>query len=657
MEHILRFFINEECAERQVRELIDYCRETDCRKLLLFTTNYDREPSFLPLDMYRRRAENMHGWMSTFKTEGIVCGINMMQTLGHVYYPEDVQRTFGFRQRMEANGGESGAGACPLDEVLIRYIREVYKIFAALDPSVLYVDDDFRYWMQGPSCFCNEHMRKLSDAAGEMIDRESLVNALTHPSHPKHSQLRALYQSVQEEALTSLASEIRRGVDEIAPQCPIGLMTMGIPKGWWGTNYEAICEALAGPNHPRIIRPQMAMYNEIRLSELPAVARQCALVRQTLKPGAVVHPEIECYMYGTWSKSATFTRMQMLVPHLDGMHKLAINQFDYNGTPLTFYEEFTRMNMQNAALFSALEAAIPEGNRSCGVVLPITQDSVVRHAPRGEIVPIEALCGSNRPMELLIRLGLPVGFDWETSPFVVLAGSAIDAFDDNTLREYLSRGAIIDQAAFEALLRRGLTDTIPAAFYEPLPIDDSGVEVFPGEAGTVSHYRPVRAAVWEDGWAHRLAATEDAVESFTPSSLQNWRGEVITPMMLCVENRAGIRFGLLAFSLEDAPDVLMLSAPRKRQMEAMLEWIARAPLPVSCGNKAYLTPIYQPVSSDTAVIGLLNASTDDYDSISPRFGRGEPKTLERLEADGCWSAARRTEAVNSRDVLILRAHW
>ena len=641
MRHILRHFITRERADTTVRELLSYCAHTDTGNLMLFTSSYDLEPSFLPLEDYRSYAALMTKWIDTFHEHKIQVGINVMQTLGHIYYPEDNERTFGFRRRLQADGTPSGAGACPADAELQKYTGEVYKIFAALHPDYLYVDDDFRYHLDGTVyCFCPEHLSLFSAQMGESVDRQTLTRVLLDPCHPHHFAYREAFQIIQSRVLTDFAHSIRRSVDEVNPDCPIGLMTMGVPGGWWGVDFESITHALAGKKHAPLIRPQIGVYQESTLHDLPQTAHQPAIVRQTLPAHTRIHPEIESYPYTTWSKSAAFTRLQMLIVHLDGMHDLALNLFNIPNMPLAASQPVIDMNAASKEYFTALEKAIPEGARSTGVSIPVSPAGIIKHRPKKYPYKAEMLSGDLGGYNFMTKLGLPIGFDWTSSPFVFLAGDSIDGFSDKDLTSFLAKGALLDLDAFEVLERRGLAADIPIEITESIGIDSSGIEMyfldqFSGESG--EQCWPIRFSVFEDGWARKLTVSETARDHKVLSVLENYRGDTITPLVICVENQQGVRFGIMSFSLAQTTDFMMLNAYRKQQIERVFHYIASGALPVSCGNMAYVAPFCHRLSDDVMLLGLVNASTDDHQTITLKVD-APVKSLEVLEHDGTWSA-------------------
>ena len=156
--HILRVYLPAESAHERCGEVLEYSRRTGCREVLLFTSSYDKQPSFAPLSEIEGYARVLEESASRLRKGGMIVSVNVMQTLGHIYYPQSAEETFGFRRRVYADGRTSGEGACPLCEKLRSWACLAYRLYASIEPRVLFVDDDFRTVMQGISCFCEAHL-------------------------------------------------------------------------------------------------------------------------------------------------------------------------------------------------------------------------------------------------------------------------------------------------------------------------------------------------------------------------------------------------------------------------------------------------------------------------------------------------------------------
>jgi len=185
---ILRLFLPLDQERNRVKDAIDYCRRTNCHEVMLFTGLFDSSPSFLSLDEINDRVENiLKPAIDGLKNAGIKPTLNILQTLGHHYFPADAEyrKQFPFRERVPQDGS-AGGGACPLDENLRKWVAETYKIYAALKAEYIFVDDDFRTMMKGGlTCFCAEHLRIIGELAGKTVSREELVDAVfSKPESP-----------------------------------------------------------------------------------------------------------------------------------------------------------------------------------------------------------------------------------------------------------------------------------------------------------------------------------------------------------------------------------------------------------------------------------------------------------------------------------------
>lgn len=68
------------------------------------------------------------------------------------------------------------------------HIAGLYARYAQLEPSILWVEDDFRLHNHAPlvwgGCFCEEHMRLYSERAGKALTREDFSGACSGPDRP-----------------------------------------------------------------------------------------------------------------------------------------------------------------------------------------------------------------------------------------------------------------------------------------------------------------------------------------------------------------------------------------------------------------------------------------------------------------------------------------
>ena len=78
MKHILRYHIRECMAESSIADIKKYCERTGCREVLLFTSSYDFQPSFIPLEELKSYADSLAGWSEILSQAGIIVNLNPM---------------------------------------------------------------------------------------------------------------------------------------------------------------------------------------------------------------------------------------------------------------------------------------------------------------------------------------------------------------------------------------------------------------------------------------------------------------------------------------------------------------------------------------------------------------------------------------------------
>lgn len=294
LHHILRIHLPLDVAKRRTAEVIDYCKRTGCGEVLLFTTSYDHAPSFQSLDDIRDYVKAIQPRIAELRHAGVTVSVNVLQTLGHVYFPAAQETDFPFQRRVYAGGRVSTEGACPLDPKLHQWVTGAYKIYAGLRPPVLFVDDDFRTFMAGEiSCFCPLHLRAISDLAGRSVTREEVVQSLLGTAWPA-PDLRRHYYTATTRGFVDLATQIRAAVDTVSPETRVGLMTAAWPRGAQGVDVAAVAQALAGQHRP-LLRPQISFYSEDFIRDAASAFLNPARMRATLPENFEYWPEIENY--------------------------------------------------------------------------------------------------------------------------------------------------------------------------------------------------------------------------------------------------------------------------------------------------------------------------------------------------------------------------
>ncbi len=627
---ILRLALPVDQEKNRVNEAIDYCRKTNCHEIMLFSGLFDCAPSFLTMDEIRGRVDNvLKPAIAEFESAGIKTTLNILQTLGHHYFPEDAEyrKLFPFRERVPMDGS-SGGGACPLDENLRQWVKESYQIYAELKPEYIFVDDDFRTTMKGGlSCFCSEHLRLIGERYGREVSREEVVNAIHLEAD---SPLRKHFFDVTTEGFVSLAELIRETVKKVSPSSRIGLMCARLPECFAGMDLDKILTALAGDDRP-LLRPQLPLYYEVMTHQLPCMTFNPSLTRAALPPEVEHFAELECIPYGPYAKSAAMTAAQAFALLMQGFSTQAFTFFDTLGHPLAESGRLIKVFAENNKFFNRVAQLIPE-NSSCSGIKAVVGRNTLRYR---HVAKVSNYFNERELVDALHNCGVPLGTP-EKSPFVVLTGDDVRTMEADGIDNLLKNGALMDIDALNALHDLGFGERIGIKCSEKIALDDLGIEEynfgFEADFESSKCRQPLRYFCYDD-WADvRKLESDDRAEAW--SVIRNFRLENVAPGLLVRENEVGERFAVIAFA-GDPMNKILTNCDRARQIRKVFSFIARRPLPLAVSQETpYIWLQLNQTADGRMLAGVINCSTDTIDELILYAGKEFASGFVRITADG-----------------------
>ncbi len=637
MNHILRYYIPEDKAEERIPEIIDYCKKTGCQQVVLFTSSYDRQPSFIPLSEIERYSEKLCSWTEVLRREGIKVGINVLATLGHIYFPEELSSQFPFQRRVDIDGNISLASACPLDSTLQQYLISAYKLYARVKPNLVFIDDDYRYITESIFCFCSLHLEEFHRRSGKKIDlselKSHIVNNSLNPDPIKYQ-----YSEMLNDSLIELAAKLRDAVHEISPESCLGFMTCEPPACLWGLDLERLAEVLAEGNQGKpFLRPQICVYYEDTFKTVPLHFASPMITRNLCAGKVEMYPEIENYMYTTFAKSAQFTRSQIITCLLNGMDNLMLNIFDMFGSPLAENRDIIEMLERNKDYFRRLKEMVPTGTLSEGIAMPVHKKSpIYRRVDTTEKDWygtkkgwLELFSGLQTWYNWIPMLGLPIGYHWETSPWNFLFGDDILGMTEEEIEGFLKRGVLVDGRALECLEYRGYGKRVGFTVAGKLSLDEIGYECFRDfefHHQLAGRCHPLHATASENDYRRITPLFPERVQVL--SEIINYAGKSVSPMIAIFENERGERIGVLAYCGGMDARISIVNSRRQIQFRRLFAWLGREELPVAVINRPYLAPTYQKVNG-RILLGLFNLSSDVVSEVAlqlPEVEKGRFRT-------------------------------
>ena len=252
-------------------------------------------------------------FVERFRAKGLPVQICVSSTIGHTdawTLPADLPLMVG------SNGQVAKAMACPRSDALKKSLAERFARYAALKPTVLWLDDDFRMPHHPPvdfACFCPECLAKFAAKTGLKLDRAALVRAILDDACVDGVNVREAFGGFATEALTDLVKVVAEAVHAVDDSVALGFMAVN-PSGmaYGERDFKAWRELGRNGKGEVWFRPGSGAYSDADpLGSGGIVAKNlqiARLVAATEGPGVVnVAEEVTCpYDRKTKSMRLTF---------------------------------------------------------------------------------------------------------------------------------------------------------------------------------------------------------------------------------------------------------------------------------------------------------------------------------------------------------------
>lgn len=246
---------------------------------------------------------------------------------------------------------------CPTSEKAVKIMTDYIKEITSLSPDIILFDDDLDYatHMQSLGCYCDRHLKLISERLGYEISREELSQKVTEE---KPNKIRQVWYSLMGETLEYYATEIRKAVDSVNPTVRFGLCS--VMSNWCadGTNAEKLVKLLAGNTKP-FMRLTAAPYwallweNQKLQHIIEFSRRECSLIEdkniEVLSEGDVYPrprhkiPANYLEIFDTALRAADCT---------NGIHKYML---DYTSNAGNYETGYIERHIKNAPIYEAVE--------------------------------------------------------------------------------------------------------------------------------------------------------------------------------------------------------------------------------------------------------------------------------------------------------------
>jgi len=603
----------------QLMELID---SAPVDEVMFFYFAEEQNNGHEPVERIQQWIDTSRPYREALQARGIAVSLNPWHTLLHSDSGRRLKPGQNWQTMVDANGQAAQAVVCPLDANWQAYYLETLKLYAREGFRVVWIDDDIRYHNHAPlqwgGCFCSQHVAEFNRRAGANASRDEIVRACLAPGepHPWREIWLDMWQDTQLQFLKKCRLTLETG------GAKMGLMSsLTEAHSAEGRRWADWWKTFGGENAP-VHRPHFWAYSDAPGSHLiqgiAALDQNRSIQPTDIESG----PEIENFPYGRWNKSFRQTFAQMAVALTLGSTNLNVSLFDFMGNRLADNPQRIAFLKRIRPNLDFLAQTFPLGVRSVGVGVPWSENLGRRiHLPEGATwadlqVPARGwaywlgaagMAFSAREQELVNAL----------------AGASAWGFDDNEIRDFLSKGLLLDGVAADILTQRGFSAWIGIQSAQMVTQNDllySMEELHNAEftlragaqisVNNKPHTRKMLQAQLADG-AQMVSRLLDPVQN------------AVGHGAFIYENEPGGRVAVVPWnaSVSETP---MMDSHRAEQLRRLVHWLARETETGNVEGGAWLIPQF--LKDENGWRGVVwNASPDEIESFTIHRPQGMPE--------------------------------
>lgn len=358
--------------------------------------------SIRSLDYHRELAAKIAVQLAEARRRGYRVGINVLCTIG--FMEDAADPALDSMPYRVVEGKRIRGSLCPTDPKTLAFIDAQYRIYAAVHPDFIYVDDDI------DSCWCEcARCQSVRNSQGQWKIKEGLFDA------------------------------VARAVRAVDPAIELGGMFWSDAALDGGTWSRTLAGGKRGERLTRW-RPGGGNWNDLDVFGLVGKLEKCASVQcRGLDPSVRrIQAEIENYPDLQLMKSPDYMGFEALAQLGWGANGIAWNFLNLLAAPASDYREF----------ISKCAAVRPAAEK----IVASLGDSAARGVsfrwklPRKDSVPTAYE---------LAMVGVPTASDPEHAVVTLLSAADVAKLDDGEIRTVLSGGVLMETAALSALNARG----------------------------------------------------------------------------------------------------------------------------------------------------------------------------------------------------------
>jgi len=367
---MFRLALDKPSQEAEIEEMLAAIRANPgCCDDLWFATCQ----GIASLDEHRRLADMLARLAEKTRQMGIVASLQIASTIGHGTPVESESLApLPWQGWTGSNGYVCRGCSCPRAPGFIKHIYEMARLYGAMKPAVVWIDDDLRVGnhlpapADDPGCWCENCLAAFSAETGRRWQRAELLAEIR-----KGGEVAKRWMTFSTASLATVARAIARAFRETSPETQMALQfcMIGCDVG----NAQQVLHALyEETGRPVAGRLGAGYYYDLNPNDQLIKSYWTASVRHVMNkgiPGEVDNwcPEIESWPRVYGSRSARSVVLEGFASLAWGVETISMAVSGYRETA-AHYEKTIIRPMAKAAPFLHAYARANEGTRPAGFV-------------------------------------------------------------------------------------------------------------------------------------------------------------------------------------------------------------------------------------------------------------------------------------------------
>ncbi len=518
-----------------------------------------RSYGYPPKEVFENLAELFLKVKNSLSSYPIECGWWLSATLKSGHSDE-------FLPQVKSTGETHPFSNCPLDLNFRKKFTENVAAFVKIaKPYFIITEDDYSI-RAADGCFCKHHLEEFAKREGKYYSREELLAAF-ETKKPEALELMRRWRKLMKDSLVGLGADLRKAVDEVAPQIPIGSCQAG-SSDFDGDLTLDLTKAFAGENHTPFSRVCGAFYGGVDTKAIPERLYHALYTKQ----------HINCD-FDFYHESDTFPHTRFFTSGSQ-MRALVGAAYSYGFAGSLFQTQQLLDNPNEEKAFGKMIKE--ERNRFNEVKKTVKQCKLngvkIDYDPFFNTVDVTETHWFPLWVRSLSSFGIP--HTTLDSDVVFWDKRQARYYDDEAVMNALSKGLFLDGEAALELCKRGYGKYIGVEIGDDVTsgnklIYDLGArevicEKFCREGKGKNMPSAHMLSPNGNGKMLKMTVTDEKCEVIT--EFYTFQKELVTPSMTRFENSLGGKVVVLAITLDNNRSQSLFNYRRQRLLQEQIKW-------------------------------------------------------------------------------------